>query len=59
MIQSMRENQHEIQQPYWILIMELEIMQQHEREYKIQDINIKVLIIYKEKSNSKERIRPT
>lgn len=59
MIQSMRENQHEIQQPYWILIMELEIMQQHEREYKIQDINIKVLIVYKEKSNSKERIRPT
>lgn len=59
MIQSMRENQHEIQHPYWILIMELEIMQQHEREYKIQDIKIKVLIIYKEKSNSKERIGPT
>lgn len=59
MIQSTRESQHEIQQPYWILIMELKIMQQYEREYKIQNIKIKLLIIYKEKLNSKERIRAT
>lgn len=59
MIQSTRESQHEIQQSYWILIMELEIMQQHEREYKVQNIKIKLLVIYKEKSNSKERIRAT